>query len=530
MVPADLNDEQIGLLRQLLEDVVSPAVRCRLGDVLWVARRDASSGAKAVPAYIAFGILLEDPDMWPPCMECYERAIRLARSLGRHNPLLTTALQHLADRVAYHKGEDGLFFTSSALALLQDFRFGDATVLSGYALVAAKRRNTVGDPHSARTYWDVAAKLLTRAGLPSEAEQARVESAQTWVTEADIAVASGNHMAAQSHLDSAIQAYRAIPKCKHLLPSLHRRLDAAGAEAIKLMRVISSEPIDLGPLVRDAQESVRGRPTAEAIYALACVAPSIDPDSLRTQVMASAKEMPLSSLFTSVTYDHAGKVVHKTPSLSAESPEERERAVEAQMARHADLRRSFTVRARILPALMALLGEHVIEESDIASLLEGSSLASERRLGLFAKGLAAGFCRDMTIAVHLLVPQLEHAVRMLLQNTGTITTRIDQDGTQSELSLKSLLSLDSINLVLPDTLVFEIRTLLIYKGSSNIRNKLCHGLIEADEFETINVLYFWWIVLKTSLHGTPGFQAWLDEWKRTEKLRTESDGHNGNTE
>ena len=206
-------------MRQLLEGVVTPAVRCRLGDVLWTARRDGKAGGEAVPAYIDMGNLLDDPDMWLPCMECYERAIRLARSLGRRSPLLTIALQHLAGRVAHYNGQDPSFFTASALALLEEFRFGDATVLSGYALSAAKRRQAAGDPYSARAYWDIAARLLARAGLSSEAEQARIESAQTWVAEADKAEAAGNHGVAQSHLDSAIQAYRAIPGCKHLFPT-----------------------------------------------------------------------------------------------------------------------------------------------------------------------------------------------------------------------------------------------------------------------------------------------------------------------
>ena len=522
MVPSDLGDEQIGLLRQMLQGVANPAVRCRLGDVLWTARRDGRAGQEAVPGYIALGILLEDADMWPPCMEAYERAIRLARSLGRNSRLLTTALQHVADRVAHYNGEDPSFFTARALALLEEFRYGDAAVLSGYAITAAKRRNVAGDPYSARAYWDIAARLLARAGRPSEAEQARIESAQTWVAEADQKEAAGNHGAAQSHLDSAIQAYRAIPGCKQLLPQLHRRLDAAGAEALKSMRPISSAPIDIGPLVRAAQESVLGLPMADAIYALACAAPSMDPDKLRSQVMEAAGKTPLSSMLSSLMYDRAGRVVHKSPGLFTDDPDEREQAVEVQVSRHADLIRNLTVSAQILPALMALLGEHTIEEADILSLLEGSVLVPEGRDGLFAIGLTAGFRRDMVTAMHLLIPQLEHALRVLLRDAGTISASIDQDGIQSDWPLGRLLSADVIRPVLPDTLIFELRSLLIFKGSSNIRNRLCHGLLEADEFGTANVIYTWWLLLKISLHGTPRFQAWIDE-----RLRSSPDVDNG---
>ena len=158
--------------------------------------------------------------------------------------------------------------------------------------------------------------------------------------------------------------------------------------------------------------------------------------------------------------------------------------------------------------LMALLGEHVVEDSDVLDLLQGSVLVPEGRADLFALGFAAGFRRDLVMATHLLVPQLEHALRVLLRDAGVITASIDQDGIQSDWPLGHLLSAPEIRTVLPETLIFELRSLLVYKGSSNIRNMLCHGLMASDEFATANVFYLWWLLLKIAFHGTPGFQAW----------------------
>ncbi len=511
MVPADLTDSQVVLLREVLAGSAAPIVRARIGDVLWVARKDGRAGQAAVSAYLALGTALEDPEKWVDCMECYERAIRLARSLGRTSPLLTGALQHLLDRVLHYDAGDSSFFTSRGLALLHEFRFGDAATLGKLGLKGADRRRDAGDPYSARIYYEVAAQLLARAGLAADAEQARVEAAQTWVAEADQAEAAGNHGAAQAHLNSAIQAYRKIPRCKDLLPSLHQRLDAAGAEALKQMKPVSSAPIDIGPLVRAARESVLGLPMADAIYALACAAPSLDPAKLRAQAEEMAKKAPLSSMLSSVLYDRAGRVVHKSPGHFTDDPDEREQALDAQVARHADMHRNLTVEAQIMPALMALLGEHAVEDSDILDLLQGSVLVPEGRADLFALGFAAGFRRELVTATHLLVPQLEHALRVLLRDAGVITASIDQDGIQSDWPLGRLLSAPEIRTVLPETLVFELRSLLVYKGSSNIRNMMCHGLMTADEFATANVFYFWWLLLKIALHGTPGFQAWVDE-------------------
>lgn len=316
MVPSDLDDPQVALLRELLAGVATPAVRARIGDVLWVACRDGRAGREAVPAYLSQGTSLEDPKEWVLGMHCYERAIRLARSLGRNNSLLATALQHLVDRVLHYRGEDPSFFTSRALALLDEFRFGDAARLGGLARSAADRRRDAGDPYAARPHYEVAARLLARAGLSAEAEQARIEAAQTWVAEAQVAERMGNHMAAQSYLDSAIQAYRSIPGCKGLLPDLHRRLDAAGAQALKAMRPVSST-IDIGRLMNASRKQVSGLPLAEAVYALASIAPTLDPQQVREHVLEAARKSPLSSMFGVAVYDREGRVVHKHPGLHA---------------------------------------------------------------------------------------------------------------------------------------------------------------------------------------------------------------------
>ncbi|MGI4953974.1 MAG: DUF4209 domain-containing protein [Janthinobacterium lividum] len=514
MVPGDLTNTEVELLRNVLSGSTTPVVRARIGDVLWVARKDGRAGAAAVPAYLALGTVLENPDQWVACMECYERAIRLARSLGRTSPLLTDALQHLLDRVLHYKGEDSSYLTSRGLALLNEFRAGDPATLGKLGIIGADRRRDAGDPYSARVYYEIAARLLSRAGLAQDSEYARKEAAQTWVAEAGHAEAAGNYGAAQAHLNSAIQMYRELPSCKELLPSLHSRLDAAGMGALKLMKQIGSAPIDIGPMVLAARKNVIGMPMSEAIYAFACIAPSLNPTKLRVHAEEMAKQAPLSAMFSSVLYDRAGRIVHKSPGLFTDDPDEREQALDAHVARHADLHRNLTVQAQIVPALMAILSEHVVEASDILDLLQGSVLVADGRADLFALGFEAGFRRDFVTATHLLVPQLEHALRVLLRDAGVIAASIDQDGIQSDWPLGRLLSTSEIRKVLPETLIFELRTLLIYKGSSNIRNMLCHGLMSSAAFATANVFYLWWIILKIALHGTPNFQEWTDERSR----------------
>jgi len=124
--------------------------------------------------------------------------------------------------------------------LLHEFRFGDAARLGGMAVRSADSCRDARDPSAARHYYEIGARLLFRASMPAEAEDAREQAALTWVTEADMAEAAGSLSSPRIILDRAIQACREIPRCKELLPSLHRRLDAAGAETLKFMKKVSS--------------------------------------------------------------------------------------------------------------------------------------------------------------------------------------------------------------------------------------------------------------------------------------------------
>ncbi|MBL6080909.1 hypothetical protein JMJ56_23120 [Belnapia sp. T18] len=130
--------------------------------------------------------------------------------------------------------------------------------------------------------------------------------------------------------------------------------------------------------------------------------------------------------------DAQGRTVHKAPAFRGSNLEEREAAVLARMEGAAALERDLRCHAFVLPALWTLLQEHVMAEEDVTALLAGSRFIPEDRMNLFASGFAAGFRHDFATALHLLVPQIEHALRAFLARAGVITASIDEDGIQEE--------------------------------------------------------------------------------------------------
>lgn len=61
-----------------------------------------------------------------------------------------------------------------------------------------------------------------------------------------------------------------------------------------------------------------------------------------------------------------------------------------------------------------------------------SSVVTADRLDIWIQGLYYGFDRDFLVSSHLLIPQIEHLARILLQQEKIPTTTIDEYGVESE--------------------------------------------------------------------------------------------------
>jgi Domain of unknown function (DUF4209) len=104
------------------------------------------------------------------------------------------------------------------------------------------------------------------------------------------------------------------------------------------------------------------------------------------------------------------------------------------------------------------------------------------------------------VATHLLIPQVEHSIRVLLANAGVITSSLATGGIQNEYNLNQTLVDEKfagpLTKILGEDLVFDLRGLLIEHGGSNLRNRVAHGLLDDGEFDSAVAVYLWWLVLR----------------------------------
>lgn len=523
MIPADLSDSELDAIQGTINTVADPEFQARVGDLLWLRRKDFKAARMAVAAYIEAGSRLEDPEHWPACMERYERGLRLARQIDAKGELPKTVLAHLEARVRHYDGQDPLFFTCKALEFLAEFQFGDFLTLAEIAGRVAAKSSEGGDFRRARNYFDVQAKLLKLAKNHEAAEAARVASAETHVQEAEAREASGSFMAARSFWENAVLAFRERPSLRARIPELQRRLVVAGKKTLDEMKSFSHE-IDIRPLVEQAEAAFKGLPLDDALCKLAVFEGPIDPVSIREQTLKQLEEAPLHAHIDAEIYDETGRKVGRRPSISSSDPKEREAAIEGFIEQNAGFHRHLAVAGSIAPAVQTILSEHDVTEREIEGLIAESGFIPEGRLPLFVRAIADGFRWDFSTALHVFVPQAENGLRYLIEQAGEVPRSLNQDGVEEVWSIERIMGNERLRRALGAAFAFDLQSLLSGRTGPNLRNSIAHGLVSPDSLNSPTGFYLWWLLFRLVVFPPPMMRALRERHTIARDAEESSDG------
>jgi hypothetical protein len=509
MIPSDLTNEQLTELNSTLETVSNPEFQARIADVIWLCKRDANAARLAVKAYVASATNLEDPNHWTQSMERYERALRLARQIEPKGELPKQVLAHLDQRVRHYKGEDPLYFTLKALELLDEFSFGNAEELASIAGKVAIRSGSTGDFRKAREHYDIQARFLKRAGKSGEAEASRVEAAESFVKEAEAREAEGSFMAARVFWEEAVRAFRDRPSLRPSILSLQKRLSIAGEKTLEELKRHSVE-LDLTQQAEASKAAVAGLALDEAFFKFAVLLPLLQPEKLRQEAEEMIKDHPLQATLDMTIFDAAGRKVGIRPSAFTDDPQQREAATIGFMEQSARFYRGPTAVGSLAPAMHQILAEHEIDQPAIENLIGDSPVIPEGRKPLFIQSIMAGFRWDFCTALHLLVPQIENALRHVLAKNGVTPTNVDANGIEEVWSFERILSHPNTQQFFGPALTYELRSLLTERLGANFRNLLAHGLLSKEALDSDTALYLWWVLLRILVVPSPKFKDFVE--------------------
>ena len=157
-VLADIREAQLDVLREVTPQIIDPEMRARIGDILWLRRRDFRMAQLAIEAYLAAATRLEDPQSCAPCERRIKRAVQLAASLGKTAEYFSKTLAHVEAILDKYNTEDPSFLSAKMMEILLTYRTRDAFKYAALAEKAASRAEVDRDWHRARTYWKLTAR------------------------------------------------------------------------------------------------------------------------------------------------------------------------------------------------------------------------------------------------------------------------------------------------------------------------------------------------------------------------------------
>jgi len=308
---------------------------------------------------------------------------------------------------------------------------------------------------------------------------------------------------ALSELLDLPRAYRKEHDLEIKISDLRKELAVIGKEVVRSMGSVTSDPIDLSDMVRTTEAKLSGQPLDAALgkYAVLGYQKNIAPT--RELAIELVREHPLLHIIENSSYSSEGRIVAKSGPMDLTSHDSFQAAVDRETATQFGLALSFLANGCLLPGLSIINREHFISLTLFKDYASRSILVPSDRTSSWAEGLYHGYSGNFVVATLILMPQIEHWLRWLLQSEGFDTVIRKHDGTDEQMRLESLLAEQVMKEMLEDAFWYELSYYFLNPHGANLRNEMLHGLVPDDENCSTLLTSFWHLCLRIVMLSQP---------------------------
>ena len=190
-----------------------------------------------------------------------------------------------------------------------------------------------------------------------------------------------------------------------------------------------------------------------------------------------AKESPLFDLMSTVVYDVFGNPMRKLG--------------HGENQAFAKLMYSMYQRMQISTIFMnfekkKMIDKGILTVEALMQAFEKSPFIHDSQRSILKRGFESYLAGDYLVACHLLIPQFESAIRMMVKILGGEILKQDKkpdDGNQY-ITLNGLLTSDTLkNSGVPEDMLVYFQNLFTNQFGWNLRNLVCHGLLTENGFD-----------------------------------------------
>jgi hypothetical protein len=257
---------------------------------------------------------------------------------------------------------------------------------------------------------------------------------------------------------------------------------AAGKISVQLRDLGSKVEAELKPIShtinisnKDMEKYIKAITQGEINQALSKIAWQYIPKRsiVETQLKDLAEKAPLFCHLTKDLLDKRGRSTSKVGALDVDP----EGNMVRQMSQNILIESVFL--RKVLDSLVEKNADFVTQ---VVEHIFRSPIFNLDRKTIVERGIKHYFDGDHLIAVHLLVPQIEEAIRLLVEKSdGSIMKPVRGGGFDLK-TLDDLLRDPLTVRAIGEDTSFYLRVLLVDRRGWNIRNYVCHGIYSPNEF------------------------------------------------
>lgn len=190
-------------------------------------------------------------------------------------------------------------------------------------------------------------------------------------------------------------------------------------------------------------------------------------------LLLQAKENPMLYLSNHTLQDEKGRIYAKIGSIQDD--------IEGQLIRHISQNLSFS--SIYLNLVIKRSVEKIgLNTAEVLRFLDETPIIEKDRFEILKKGLEAYFNGDFIGALHLLIPQIENAIRNIVDLAGGNVQKQSRNGGYHLKTFDEILRDNFVLDCLGEDLAVYFRILFTDQRGWNLRNNVCHGICDPKHF------------------------------------------------
>lgn len=199
-------------------------------------------------------------------------------------------------------------------------------------------------------------------------------------------------------------------------------------------------------------------------------------NEVEQQLSDLCSKSPISYLVSQSVIDHNGRKVAELKPI--------EQDPDGHLINLVRLNMSFAAWT-LSDTIKMFIEKHELNETKIVDIFYESPVFDLTRKKVITRGVRAYIDGDYIAAISILIPQIEHIFRSLLQSMGELIEKPNNHGGTDYVSLNILLDKEILSKTFGEDRVKYWQILLTEALGLNMRNEFCHGIPDDEGFDQL---------------------------------------------